>query len=141
MKYGRIIISVWFCLIFASCSIQDKGIRKIRGHPVDQQGIAHGMSALRAERYCQHCHGPNLLGGLNGEPSCYQCHGQRWIAYEPELVLAPATHTVDREGFLHHESIDQVPTTCTECHGTDLLGVSDNGPPSCVLCHDELWIP
>jgi hypothetical protein len=141
LKHERHIFLVWFCLILASCSIEDKGIRTIRGHSLDKQGIAHGASALRAERYCQYCHGKKLLGGLHGEPSCYQCHGQRWIAYEPELILAPTTHTLDRGGFLHHEAISEVPTTCNACHGSELQGLGWSGAPSCVLCHDELWLP
>ena len=141
MKYGLFFISVWLCLIFASCSIENKGIRKIRGHPIDKQGIAHGASAQRAERYCQPCHGQNLLGGTLGEPSCYTCHGQRWTAYDPALVLAPATHTLDRGGFLHYEQLSDGVGTCTACHGETLQGTGDTGPPSCLLCHDELWTP
>ncbi len=27
---------------------------------------------------CVDCHGADLRGGDNGEPSCYSCHGAKW---------------------------------------------------------------
>ncbi len=48
------------------------------GHTVVQDGVAH-MPGLRApNQNCTSCHGADLRGGSNGEPSCYSCHGQKW---------------------------------------------------------------
>ncbi|MCX6129609.1 MAG: hypothetical protein NTX25_11160 [Proteobacteria bacterium] len=129
------------CLIFSSCSLEDKGIRIIRGHTIDKQGIAHGTAALHAERYCQQCHGIQLVGGSEAQASCYQCHGKQWIASEPQFVFADSNHTLDQGGFMHHSGISQVSSTCTTCHGTQLLGRGDDGPPSCFLCHEQNWNP
>ncbi len=136
----RLIITAVMCwMIFTCCSLENKGIRSIRGHTLAKQGIAHGAAALHAERYCQHCHGARLFGGEEAQPSCYQCHGQRWVASDPAFVFAPSTHSLDRGGYLHHESLDQVNATCTQCHGADLQGAGLDGPPSCFLCHEQVW--
>ncbi len=138
----RLIITlVLFCPILSSCSLEDKAIRSLRGHTISKQGIAHGASALHAERYCQHCHGVRLMGGREAQPSCYQCHGQRWIVADSDFVFAPSSHTLELGGYRHHDGLDQVATTCTACHGGDLLGLGDDGPPSCYLCHEQVWTP
>ena len=47
-------------------------------HTVSQDGVRH-LSGLRdPENHCTGCHGTDLRGGENDEPSCYQCHGQEW---------------------------------------------------------------
>jgi mono/diheme cytochrome c family protein len=43
------------------------------------KGNAFHMPGLRApEENCVQCHGADLMGGANGEPSCYSCHGEKW---------------------------------------------------------------
>lgn len=41
-------------------------------------GAAHGPGPGDATVNCVACHGADLRGGTNGEPSCYTCHGQKW---------------------------------------------------------------
>ena len=41
-------------------------------------GAAHGPGAGNATVNCVACHGADLRGGTNGEPSCFSCHGQKW---------------------------------------------------------------
>ena len=90
----------------------------------------------RANRYCSYCHGLNLDGGSQGEPSCFQCHGRRWVDRDPELVLAPADHTELRGGRYYHQVGLQTPVgTCDNCHGSDLTGNGTDDTPSCYLCH------
>lgn len=41
-------------------------------------GAAHAPGANDATNNCVECHGADLRGGTNGEPSCFTCHGQEW---------------------------------------------------------------
>lgn len=134
---GLIIAAIWLNL--ASCSLEDKGLRRIRAHDFSQKGVAHAVPMRRAERYCRECHGARLVGGENGEPSCYTCHGRLWYEADPDASYAPADHTLVHGVFRHFPSTDQVQATCTSCHGTSLQGEGEDGTPSCYLCHEQKW--
>ncbi len=41
-------------------------------------GAAHAPGAGNATVNCVACHGADLRGGTDGEPSCFTCHGQKW---------------------------------------------------------------
>ncbi len=41
-------------------------------------GTPHATNASSATVYCVSCHGADLQGGTNGEPSCFSCHGREW---------------------------------------------------------------
>lgn len=45
----------------------------------DSRGGALHMPGLQDPvNNCTDCHGDDLRGGQDGEPSCYSCHGQEW---------------------------------------------------------------
>lgn len=101
----------------------------------------HGVNYRFPHGSCDEvqCHGTDLTGGNSGAPSCYSCHNDRWTIFS-------TTHTVSRGGFYHHIAVDDYPAdrsvntgwfnSCknTDCHGTDLGGVTDRGY-SCKTCH------
>ncbi len=49
-----------------------------QGHTVNKDGVAHRPGLEDPTANCTACHGADLQGGTNGEPSCYSCHGQKW---------------------------------------------------------------
>ena len=102
-------------------------------------GVAHAVPMVKGERYCQYCHGTNLIGGDSGEPSCYTCHGRRWNEADPGISSAPADHTVVNGGYNHHPNLFSPTATCTSCHGQSLEGNGIDDTPSCYLCHDQRW--
>ena len=48
------------------------------GHTVNEDGVAHADGHRNPTANCVDCHGADLRGGSNGEPSCFSCHGQEW---------------------------------------------------------------
>lgn len=121
------------------CSLEPEGLRPIRAHTFDYQGIAHAYPPSFAPRYCQKCHGERLQGGQAGEPSCFRCHGQRWSDIDGSLSRAPEDHTLLHDRFLHRAGYEDPETNCSTCHGDVLQGSMIDGTPSCFLCHDSLW--
>ena len=51
---------------------------------------------------CAACHGADLRGGANGEPSCFLCHGQNRLS---ELTRRHAAHHGTRRHILYHHGI------------------------------------
>ena len=49
---------------------------------------------------------------------------------------APSSHTVNNDGVMHKEGLQDPETNCTSCHGADLKG---GDGPSCYKCHGEKW--
>ncbi len=47
-------------------------------HTVPQGGRLHAQGLATPQENCASCHGQDLRGGSNGEPSCFQCHGEIW---------------------------------------------------------------
>jgi mono/diheme cytochrome c family protein len=47
-------------------------------HTVEKGGAFHAPGLKDPTSQCATCHGPNLAGGTEGEPSCFSCHGQKW---------------------------------------------------------------
>src|SRR5688572_3927248 len=85
------------------CSSQSAKTREIRAHTRMIGGVAHAEPALRAERYCSHCHGQGLAGGeKTGVPSCFTCHGKNWIDGKVGDSTAPVDHTVVNGIYAHH---------------------------------------
>ncbi|SMF05458.1 hypothetical protein [Pseudobacteriovorax antillogorgiicola] len=123
----------------SGCSLESEGLRSIRAHSYGFLGIAHAVPMKKAERYCQYCHGENLVGGDQGEPSCYQCHGRRWRDGDPFESAAPDDHTVVNGIYRHHPDLETPLTTCVNCHGSSLEGNGTDDTPSCYLCHGQLW--
>jgi len=48
------------------------------GHTTIKDGVAHMSGLTNPTANCTSCHGDDLRGGDDGEPSCYSCHGQEW---------------------------------------------------------------
>jgi cytochrome c5 len=48
------------------------------GHTVLRDGVAHAPGLGNPVGTCTICHGADLTGGSNGEPSCFSCHGKKW---------------------------------------------------------------
>ena len=47
-------------------------------HAVNEDGVKHAMNNRKPLDFCVQCHGADLRGGFNNEPSCYKCHGAKW---------------------------------------------------------------
>lgn len=47
-------------------------------HTVSKDGVRHLPGLNDPTTNCVACHGADLRGGNNGEPSCFTCHGQEW---------------------------------------------------------------
>lgn len=47
-------------------------------HTVRQGGRFHAPGLRDPEANCVSCHGADLMGGDEGQPSCFACHGRRW---------------------------------------------------------------
>lgn len=47
-------------------------------HTVVKDGRRHAPGLETPLQRCTGCHGADLRGGANGEPSCFNCHGQEW---------------------------------------------------------------
>ncbi len=47
-------------------------------HNQSQDGHRHAAGLCTPTDTCVLCHGADLRGGLNGEPSCFSCHDQTW---------------------------------------------------------------
>jgi len=48
------------------------------GHTVFKSGVAHAPGLETPLQNCTTCHGANLQGGADGQPSCTSCHGVKW---------------------------------------------------------------
>lgn len=96
-------------------------------------GVGHAANYCKPLEACANCHGSDLKGGLNGEPSCYQCHGAKW-----EACSSGVQHNIQIGGINHAEGYCNPVLNCARCHGQDLKGGANN-EPSCYKCHGELW--
>lgn len=48
------------------------------GHTVSRDGVLHMTGLGDPVANCTGCHGADLRGGAEGQPSCYRCHGEKW---------------------------------------------------------------
>jgi hypothetical protein len=101
-------------------------------HTLSLGGVLHGPNPCRPQGVCTSCHGGNLEGGSNGEPSCTQCHGAFWS--NPDC--GTNTHTVNLGGVFHKPNYCRPYQNCTSCHGANLRG-GTSGQPSCLSCHNQ----
>jgi hypothetical protein len=63
----------------AACSDDDgTGPENTGTHTVSKGGVAHAPGLNDPAQNCATCHGADLRGGANGEPSCFSCHGKKW---------------------------------------------------------------
>jgi hypothetical protein len=110
------------------------GSLKAIPHNLVLGGKSHAAEICDPITYCSACHGANLQGGTNGEPSCTNCHTAYWTDPNCGQLL----HTVSLGGHLHAPNYCQAWDNCAGCHGEDLRG-GTNGEPSCYTCHNDLW--
>jgi hypothetical protein len=104
-------------------------------HTLAIKGVLHGANPCKPQGVCTQCHGTNLDGGTNGEPSCTKCHGPHWTSVE----CGTNTHTVNLGGIFHKPNYCYPYQNCTACHGPNLRG-GTSGQPSCLQCHtDKNW--
>lgn len=47
-------------------------------HTIRQGSALHAPGLNNPEANCTTCHGADLRGGTEGQPSCFKCHGQKW---------------------------------------------------------------
>jgi len=47
-------------------------------HTVINDGVPHAPGLDDPTQNCTTCHGADLRGGPDGQPSCLSCHGQKW---------------------------------------------------------------
>lgn len=132
---AALLMALGISFLWSACSFEEGPSREVRGHTENFRGVAHGKFADKALRYCTKCHGTQLLGGDNGEFSCFKCHAQKW--QPSEVRYSPDSHTELRGGkWFHHPGGLDAKTNCVSCHGANLTGSTG---PSCVLCHDPKW--
>jgi len=102
-------------------------------HTVSLGGVGHGPNYCFPYQNCTSCHGSNLRGGSNGEPSCLKCHNQtKW------MNCGSVQHNHGMEGVRHATNLCKPLNDCVQCHGNSLQG-GPNGEPRCTKCHGQLW--
>jgi hypothetical protein len=72
------LLSVLAAAFLFGCSDTTAPAGPAPSHTINQGGHWH-MPGLRSPQgVCTTCHGADLQGGANGQPSCYSCHGKTW---------------------------------------------------------------
>ena len=74
-----VIAMVLWCSLAIACSSDPAAPEDApAGHTVVLDGVAHSPGLSAPQENCSDCHGSDLRGGGDGEPSCFTCHGQKW---------------------------------------------------------------
>ncbi len=102
-------------------------------HSWSNLGVMHHPDRLTASTSCVGCHGAGLQGGSIAPSSCYKCHDALWTGAGGR----PATHTKNKDGYLHAPELKTPIGYCDACHGADLTGGVN--APSCFKCHGNKW--
>jgi hypothetical protein len=72
-------ISMGALLILSACSGDSTAPDNApEGHTSVRGGVAHAPGLNTPLQNCTQCHGVDLTGGNDGEPSCFTCHGEKW---------------------------------------------------------------
>jgi hypothetical protein len=138
-SFWILVLPVMLVIFAYGCSLEERKSSGVRGHTENYQSVYHGFAPEKGARFCQDCHGQTLMGGSQGEPSCFKCHGLNWLDLDPAKSQAPDDHTATKGLFNHHPSLKSPTGTCTNCHGADLKGDKNLLTPSCYLCHADIW--
>jgi len=78
-SWGVVFFGVAMALSAAACSTSSTAPANApEGHTLVRDGVAHKPGLSNPTANCTTCHGADLGGGSNGEPSCYSCHKQKW---------------------------------------------------------------
>jgi hypothetical protein len=67
-----------FTLAGIACSDSTAPADAPANHTVNMNGQWHAPGLQSPQGGCTTCHGADLRGGTEGEPSCYACHGKKW---------------------------------------------------------------
>jgi hypothetical protein len=81
LALGRITLLVAAITLGLSCdgsSTPTAPPEGLEDHTVRRGGAFHRSGLNDPEQNCVQCHGADLRGGDNGEPSCFLCHGEVW---------------------------------------------------------------
>lgn len=127
--------------------------------------VMHRVNVFQAATTCTACHGSDYNGmgdqtqAHGGIPGCYDCHvTDEWSALSDHTSLKSgtyhgATNIWDPDDTVAYNSGTNTwnasvgtntGTSCTDCHGTNLLGTLADGATydyavSCFGCHGERW--
>jgi hypothetical protein len=79
LRQGAAWMALALVLGFSGCSDSSTAPADApEGHTVGRGGVAHAPGLSNPLANCTTCHGADLRGGPNGQPSCFSCHGQKW---------------------------------------------------------------
>ena len=67
-----------FTLASIACSDNTAPGDALANHTVNMSGRWHAPGLRSPQGVCTICHGADLRGGTEGQPSCYSCHGKKW---------------------------------------------------------------
>jgi cytochrome c553 len=71
-------LSTSLALTALACSDSTAPADAPANHTVNRDGRWHAPGLNQPEGVCTACHGADLRGGTDGQPSCYSCHGKKW---------------------------------------------------------------
>ena len=74
----RIVVGLLAVAFIAGCSSPARPSEVPSSHTVRKGSAWHAPGLHTPLVNCVTCHGADLRGGDNGEPSCYSCHGAKW---------------------------------------------------------------
>ena len=78
-RAGVILMTLAAVVSLPSCTDNSTSLANApEGHTVLRGGIPHRPGLDDPLQNCTSCHGSNLQGGAEGEPSCTTCHGTKW---------------------------------------------------------------
>lgn len=76
---SKILVMATITLALGSCSDSSTSPDNApEGHTVRVGGANHAPGLNNPLANCTQCHGADLRGGGDGQPSCFTCHGQKW---------------------------------------------------------------
>jgi cytochrome c553 len=77
MRIGRLALGL--AVLVAACSSSTTAPANApEDHTVKKGGAYHAPGLNDPVANCTACHGADLTGGTQGEPSCFKCHGKKW---------------------------------------------------------------
>lgn len=79
LSRALVVLVLPLCVAAGACSSDSTAPNEgPAGHDVRISGVFHASGLDAPTQNCTQCHGADLRGGDNGEPSCFSCHDQVW---------------------------------------------------------------